>query len=40
MTINIDDVDNVVLDKDSWREGERKNVLLFSVTAVAALNIT
>lgn len=41
VAINIDDVNNVVLDKDNWREGERKkNLLLFSVTAVATLNIT
>lgn len=41
IAINIDDVNNVVLDKDNWREeGRKKTLLLLSITAVAALNIT
>lgn len=41
IAINIDDVNNVVLDKDNWREeGRKKTLLLLSVTATAALNIT
>lgn len=41
IAINIDDVNNVVLDKDNCREeGRKKTLLLLSITATAALNIT